>query len=120
MSRREGRFLVATGRHSDADGTTRTFIMGAGDNDGTYQTTLSVEQLPPHRHGVDRQGPTRGIEGLPPIGSDGAVLSAIEREQTLAVPEKASRTTTCRPISRCIFARKPDAGRKTTISAPMP
>ena len=83
----QGRFLVATGRNSDADGTTRTFTMGAGDNDGTYQTTLSVEQLPPHRHGVDRQGPTRGIEGLPPIGSDGAVLSAIEREQTLATGE---------------------------------
>lgn len=79
-----GRFLVATGKHSDANGTTRTFVAGAGDNDGTYETTLTVDQMPAHRHGVERQGPTRGIEGLPPLGSDGAVLSAIEREQTLA------------------------------------
>jgi len=32
---------------------------------------------------VDRQGPTRGIEGLPPLGTDGAIISVIEQEMTL-------------------------------------
>ena len=38
--------------------------------------------MPAHRHAVDRQGPTRGIEGLPPIGTDGAIIAKIEQEMT--------------------------------------
>ncbi len=77
-----GRFVVATGEHADASGTSRTFSLGIGPNDGEYQHTLTVDEMPAHRHSVERQGPTRGIEGLPPIGTDGAIIATIEPEMT--------------------------------------
>lgn len=79
-----GRFLVATGQHNDKNGASRNFVLGIGVDDGEYEHTLTVEEMPGHRHAVDRQGPTRGIEGLPPIGSDGAVIATIEQEMTLS------------------------------------
>lgn len=78
-----GRFLVAAGPHKDKNGTARNFVLGTGTDDGEYEHTLSVEEMPAHRHAVDRQGPTRGIEGLPPIGTDGAVIAVIEQELSL-------------------------------------
>jgi hypothetical protein len=77
-----GRFLVATGKHTDAVGTSRTFALGIGLDDGEYQHSLTVDEMSAHRHAVERQGPTRGIEGLPPIGNDGAIIATIEREMT--------------------------------------
>ncbi len=77
-----GRFVVAVGQNTDTAGTSRTFSLGIGDNDGAYQHVLTVDEMPAHRHAVDRQGPTRGIEGLPPIGTDGAIIATIEQEMT--------------------------------------
>ena len=77
-----GRFLVAAGKNTDSAGNEREFAPGVGDNDGTYKHTLTTDEMPAHRHAVDRQGPTRGIEGLPPIGSDGAIIAVIEQEMT--------------------------------------
>jgi len=79
-----GRFLVATGQHNDKNGASRNFVLGVGTDDGEYEHVLSVDEMPGHRHAVDRQGPTRGIKDLPPIGSDGAVISTIEQEMTLS------------------------------------
>lgn len=77
-----GRFVVAVGDNTDVAGTSRTFALGVGDNDGAYQHVLTLDEMPAHRHAVDRQGPTRGIEGLPPIGTDGAIIAKIEQEMT--------------------------------------
>ncbi|MGI9413989.1 MAG: hypothetical protein ACR2PM_09985 [Hyphomicrobiales bacterium] len=75
-----GRFLVATGKHTDTNGTTRSFEAGIGKDDGGYQHKLTPEEMPRHQHAIDRQGPTRGITDLPPIGTDGAIISTIEQE----------------------------------------
>ncbi|MCH9663848.1 MAG: hypothetical protein K0U66_09380 [Gammaproteobacteria bacterium] len=77
-----GRFVVAVGQNTDLAGTSRAFTLGIGDNDGAYQHVLTVDEMPAHRHAVERQGPTRGIEGLPPIGTDGAIIATIEQEMT--------------------------------------
>lgn len=77
-----GRFLVAAGKNTDSAGNEREFAPGVGDDDGTYKHTLTTDEMPAHRHAVDRQGPTRGIEGLPPIGSDGAIIAVIEQEMS--------------------------------------
>ena len=77
-----GRFVVATGEHTDTGGTSRNFTLGTGADDGEYRHTLTVDEMPAHRHSVERQGPTRGIEGLPPIGTDGAIIATIEAEMT--------------------------------------
>jgi len=77
----KGRFLVAVGTNVDANGTERAFSPGIG-NDGEYEHTLTTDEMPAHRHGIDRQGPTRGIEGLPPIGTDGAIIDTIEQEMS--------------------------------------
>ena len=77
-----GRFLVATGENTDASGTKRSFAPGIGGNDGEYQHKLTVDEMPRHQHAIDRQGPTRGITDLPPIGTDGAIISTIEQEKS--------------------------------------
>ena len=77
-----GRFLVATGEHTDANGTKRVFAPGIGADNGGYEHKLTVEEMPRHRHTIDRQGPTRGITDLPPIGSDAAVIAVIEQEKS--------------------------------------
>lgn len=79
-----GRFLVATGEHTDATGTKRVFAPGVGADNGSYEHKLTVEEMPRHRHAIDRQGPTRGITDLPPIGTDGAVIAVIEQEKSHA------------------------------------
>ena len=79
-----GRFLVATGEHTDATGTKRVFAPGVGADNGSYEHKLTVDEMPRHRHVIDRQGPTRGITDLPPIGSDGAVIAVIEQEKSHA------------------------------------
>ena len=77
-----GRFLVATGEHTDASGTKRVFAPGIGADNGGYEHKLTVDEMPRHRHAIDRQGPTRGIADLPPIGTDGAVIAVIEQEKS--------------------------------------
>ncbi len=79
-----GRFLVAAGTHTDADDTTRNFVPGVGLNDGEYTHVLTATEMPTHHHTVERQGPTRGITDVPPLGSDGAIIATIEPELTSA------------------------------------
>ena len=88
-----GRFLVAVGDHTDASGHSRNFALGIGDNDGEYMHTLVADEMPAHRHAVERQGPTRGIEGLPPIGSDGAIIATIEQEMSSTAGKGAPHNT---------------------------
>ena len=88
-----GRFLVAVGDHTDASGHSRSFALGIGDNDGEYMHTLVADEMPAHRHAVERQGPTRGIEGLPPIGSDGAIIATIEQEMSSTAGKGAPHNT---------------------------
>lgn len=100
-----GRFLVAAGEHTDAGGTSRTFTLGTGTNDGAYKHALTKDELAAHRHGVERQGPTRGIEGLPPLGTDGAIIAVIEQEMTL-VAGKGTAHNNVPPYIALYFCEK--------------
>jgi len=75
-----GRFVVGTGTNTDKAGTTRDFVLGHGFDDGVYAHALTIDEMPIHHHRIDRQGPTRGITDVPPLGSDGAIISMIETE----------------------------------------
>jgi hypothetical protein len=77
-----GRFLVATGSGTDKNDTEHSFVLGVGTNDGEYSHTLTEAEMPTHQHTVDRQGPTRGIQDVPALGSDGAIIATIEPELT--------------------------------------
>jgi microcystin-dependent protein len=45
----EGRFIVGVGSSSDINGASKTFLFS--DNDGEYEHTLSIAEMPTHRHG---------------------------------------------------------------------
>lgn len=46
----QGRYIVAQGQSTDLNGETRN--MTPGELNSTFKTTLSEEQIPPHRHGL--------------------------------------------------------------------